>query len=137
MSVKSAVDKSSLLRRYMVVEYAANVRGKGIQFDENGGFKNHMPLHHAIQEYHWSHLDQNHVILIGSFHPHYKKELDSRSDVSILPSTASSKAVSTSVKKSAHWAALKKNLGVSDTTTMVDVVELLAMKHGPLFASNH
>ena len=135
MSIKTAVDKSSMVQRYMVVEYHAKDRGN-IKFDANGGFVNHFPLHHLMGEYHWQHLDAEHVIVTGLFHPHHKRALDSNPIVSVLPSLHASKAVSKGVKKAQHWHALKKHLEAEDTHNMSDIAELLEAKHGSLFSAS-
>jgi len=131
MIINSALDKSNMVQRYMIVEHPMHKRA--ICFDEKGAFKNILPLHPFLGQYHWKHLDTNHVIVIGMFHPHHHAAIVSRDDTSMLPSLHASKKVCASVKKPAHWEALKKAVPVDESHNMADVAECLAARYGSVF----
>ena len=120
----------NMAHRYMIVEHKSRKLG----FDEQGRFKNQLPIHHLLGPYHWVHLDSNHVLVTGHFAMLHMKHIEARADVSVLPSLYSSKTVSKSVKKSAHWSALQNKLQASDDHTTIDIAETAAIKLDPLFA---
>jgi hypothetical protein len=125
------VDDKNLMQRYMIVEYPGE---RKIGLDEKRSFKGHLPIHHLLLSYHWTHLDARHVLVIGTYASRNHNMLDQRQDVSLLPSIHSTKPVKHIVKKQEHFKALQKKHEINDTSTMGDLIDEFAVKHGSVFA---
>ena len=120
-------------QRYMIVEYSLATE-KALGLDAQGFLVNHMHLHELLATYHWSRLDNDHVIVLGNYSISKQKELDNHPAVTILPHLASTKHLHKVSKKPAHWLALKSSLSLDDPSTMSDVVDVLHTIHGPIYA---
>lgn len=131
MLVPSVNDKD-LLYRYFVVEYHVTKRGN-IEYDEKGLFKNVLCIHHLLHSYHWLHIDENHVLVVGRFHHGHHAKLSDRVDISMLPMIYSNKKLSV-VLKSSHWNALKNRFSLDDTAITSDLVDMLVEQGKSIFA---
>lgn len=119
--------------RYMVVEHS---RDEEELYIENGEVVGQVPIHHLLGAYHWTRLDDQHVLLMGSYSISHHATLANHEKVSVLPVMHSSKYIQNHEMKEQHKQALRAALRLDDDHTMEHVIEKLETHHSPIFAAH-
>lgn len=120
--------------RYMVVKYHQDTE-KALCV-EKGLFKNHLPVHELLCEYHWVRLDAEHVLVTGEYPIGHHDKLAKHEHVYMLPSIGSNRRLHTvlSNPKSNFTAALLKKYNMPIDSSMSDLIDALETQEAPLFA---
>lgn len=107
----------------MVVKFAA------------GGANKVIHIHHLLNEYHWTAVDADHVLLVGHYPANNHKTLDAHSDVLMLPSLQAPATVHQHAtdRGKAHLFIPLTKIGATQSHTAYDVVSLAADVFGPRY----
>ena len=120
-------------QRYMILEYHRDTENK-LVINNAGTLENHLPIHELLISHHWSRLDDEHVVVLGTYSIGNHKHLENHTRLSILPHLASAKPLHTAVKHQNHWHSLRQAVRADDIPlTMTDIVDDLEAIHGTVF----
>ena len=125
--------------RYLIVAYHKDTADALCV--ENGLFKNHLPIHELLHEYHYTRIDDEHVLVNAEYPVSHHHLIDKHPHTLMLPSISSGKALHThavfvSLKglnnKQKHVQALMSRYKLDPTHTMSDLLEKIEEHEGPL-----
>lgn len=102
---------------------------------ENGLFKNHLPIHELLHEYHGTRIDDEFVLLQGEYPIGHHNLIVDHPHALMLPSMLSGKTLHEHGKangKDKHIKALFKKFNLDKTHTLSDLIDAMEGKVGPL-----
>lgn len=91
-----------------------------------------LSIHGLLRYYHWERLDDQTVLVQGSFPVTHHGKLSEHPDVTMMPHQLSRKKLHAHVKKDNHLKALKSKLSLDDSHDMRDFLDSVETKLGPL-----
>lgn len=107
-------------RRYMIVTHSKDN-------------KDAVSVHGLLADYHWHRLDDDHVLLYGSYLPSHGNKLREHPDVSVMPHAVSSKPLSVHLDKTHHLKALSTHMKIEEDAQMTHFLDAVETRLGPVF----
>jgi len=120
-------------QRYIVVRYPVSSEKK--HRVENGIFKDHLPIHELLHEYHWERLDDNFVLVTGEYTIGHHHMIMNHPHAHMLPSLGSGKKLykhGIDCGKQEHTKALIDRFKLNETHSIADLLDELEGKMGPM-----
>jgi hypothetical protein len=78
------------MQRYMIVEHPKSQEALCI---EEGCLKGQLPIHKHLQNYHWTRLDDTHVLVLGNYSVQHHDTLHNHDKCTVLQHTGSARTI--------------------------------------------
>ena len=128
------------MRRYRYVVVAYHKDTAEALCLENGFFKNHLPIHELCHEYHYTRIDDEHVLVYAEYPVSHHHMIANHKHALMLPSVSSNKPIhahamhlsTTGPNKHPHAMALLKRYSLDESHNMSDLLDAVEQHEGPL-----
>lgn len=122
-------------KRYLIVDHSS-------EFDtvKPGERVPRLCVHHLLNEYHWSRLDDKIVVVTATYPAHNHEIIAAHEAVTMLPSETSGKSILQHLAKVSpphHIAAIQNHsMGIDESHTMTEFIEALEKNFGVIFSTD-